>query len=299
MPEELRQQELAYVYSELGVTSSGDKLLYMYGSHEAMDYPAALVYEDTFELLPQHVRELVDSMSANEDVKNPTKTEASNRGKLATLSTPITVMVGKGKKIDWQSVQAGPASQQAKPAAGGRLVEAYVWEPMTPEQAERASLLAKDIVEQQWMIANEVVRSFGERRGEEGSLVVHTSLIEPVHRSATYQFSREWPDVRQALVKPADDALSGTLDSLVIAIEAAEEDEFLDTLAKHHPLLIDAEFAKIILKAVGESGIKKDVEGRVLQAKKAALYIELTNRHEVSADVAKVLVEQVHDQIPF
>lgn len=302
--EEARQQEIGGMYSELGVTSGGDKLAYMYDMNPGLDYPIAMVYEEEFELLPQYVRVMVEQASVNDDVKNPTKAEAESRGKMLAIEPPFTATIKKkGKKVDWQSVQVGPAASQPAQQAAGMPAGPYVWEPLTPEQWGLAKGLARDVTGLQLLLANEFALNLAEDVGQddEDQFAPETilNLTEAAFRSSSYEFAKVWPSVRGALVQSSDDALGGTLDSLVIAVQEAEEDEFLATLAEHHPLLVDDEFVKVVLKTVGETGIKKDVDGRVLQARKVALYIELTSRHGLSKDLAAAMVEQTYDQIPF
>jgi hypothetical protein len=303
--EEVRQQEIGAYYGELGVTSEGDLLFYMYDMNPGLQYVIAVEYEDKFSSIPEPLKSIVDAMALDEDkinkyLKNPTKAEAQRDNMLVLLENPITALVKKkGKRIDWSNVQAGPASQQAGQA--GQPAGTYVWAPLTSEQWEQARLLAGDVSGLQLLLAEELAIGLQEDIGQQDDeqFVVETTLAlqEQVFRSASFEFAKLWPSVRGALVSNADDA--GPLDALWMALQEVEEDGFLDTLADVHPLIIDGDFAKALLKALGETGIKKDADGRVLQAKKVALFIELTSRHGLDKSLAKAMVDQAYEQIPF
>lgn len=301
MSDEARWQEMSAWYKEIGTTSSGDMIVFLYDMNPGLKWVIAVVYEEDFHRLPEPLKTLVDEAVAaeriDERLQNPTKADAESWDKLELFDPPFTAMVGKGKKIDWSTVKVG-ATGEANDV--GIPVGPYVWEPMTPGQAGLASKLAQDVATLSWMIADEVLEEFAEFVGEDSLPEdMYADMIPAVHRSASFEFSKLWPSVRGSLVRPAEDAFDGTLDALVVAVQEVEEGEFLATLVAHHPLLIDEDFAKVVLKTVGEKGIKKDVDGRVLQAKKAALYIELTSRHGLGKDVAVAIVEQVYEQIPF
>jgi hypothetical protein len=303
MSDEGREQEIGAYYAELGLTADGDTIFYMYDMNPGLKWVICQEYEDKFNTMPEPLKSIATGMALDEDkvnryLKGPTKEEAERDGKLVLLESPMTVFVKKkGKRADWST--AGAASEQAAGQAG-QAPGTYTWEPMTGEQASLAGELAKDVAVLQWMVADEVLEAFAEQRGEDKLPTdMYADMIEHVYRGASYEFAKLWPSVRGALVTPVGDQLGGSLDPLVIAIQEAEEADFLEVLADNHPLVIDAEFAKVILRALGETGIKKEASERVIQAKKVALYLELTSRFEVPAGEAKSAVDRLLDQIEF
>jgi hypothetical protein len=122
-------------------------------------------------------------------------------------------------------------------------------------------------------------------------------LIPDVYRGTSYEFAKVWPTVRGAVVMSLDEAAS--LEVLLDAIGDGEAEDFTKALAANHPLILDAAFAGVILKTLGETGVKSEPEDRVEQAKKAAMYIELTSRHGVSKANAKAVIGFLYDEIPF
>lgn len=299
-----REQEIGAYYGELGLTSEGDALLYMYDMNPGLQWVIAVEYEDKFNTLPEPMKSAVDDLiqkdAVNKYLKNPTKAEAERDGKLVLLETPFTVFVRKkGKRVEWQTMRAGGAGEQAEQAASGLAAGTYVWEPLTDEQTELAKQLAKDVVEIQWILAHETLDSLAEDTGaDEIKMDMYATMAEHVYRSASYDFAKLWPTVRGSYVAPVSDGLDA-VDVWLGAIKETPADDFLETLAEYHPLIIDADFAKVVLKSLGETGIKPDAEGRVLQAKKVFLFIELTSRHGLSKGMAKTMVDQAYDQIPF
>jgi hypothetical protein len=304
---EARVQTIGGWYKELGVSGSGDKMAYLYDMNPGLQYVIATVYEEDFDKLPPHLATKVMNAPVNEVISNPEKAKAENTGMLELVDPEFRVVIDphrKGKHIDWEAT--GDLSKQAAGGGpsglAGQLVESYVWEELSPEQWERAASLAGDVVGLQWGLAKEVIAGFAEIAGVEPDEVdvdAYASLIESVQRGASYDFAKLWPSVRGASIAALADL--ATLDKLELAVRAGKPEDLTQILADNHPLVIDAAFAKVIFKSLGETGVAAEEDDRVLQAKRAALYVELTNRHGVTdAATARGIVEEVYDdEVPF
>jgi hypothetical protein len=79
-------------------------------------------------------------------------------------------------------------------------------------------------------------------------------------------------------------------DSVIDTIEYGKPETFLVDVANAHPLLVDEDHARILLKEVGATGVPKDAVGRLNLAEKVWLYVELVSRFNFSKTVAKQMV---------
>lgn len=281
-------------------TSAGDMVIYLYDENPKLNFAIALVYEEEFEKLPSYIKENLDAVIEDEGVNKylksaPTKADAQNEGWLRTIDPPLKVMVKK-KRIDWLAsgdvASGGPAGHPAQ--AGGQLPAEYIWEPLTQEQHDRADELIADLTQLQWVMLRHTLSAAAQEELLENP---PTELLASMYRAVSYEFAKVWPAVRGAVGKPLLDSVSmgNTLEALL----EVEAEDFIQALVDASDFIVDADFAKLMLKAVGETGIKSAPEERVTQARKVFLFVELTTRHGLNKGLAKNLVSEAFDQIPF
>jgi len=302
MADEARQQEIMG-WVGISKTSKDDMLIYLYDSNPALEYAIVNLYEEDFEKMPPHfgkaLMAAVDKEGVNEFLQAaPKKSEAQAKGWLREIEPPFHVMVHK-KKINWgQTGDLASGKPAVQMALAGQVAQQAWAGPLTGKQLGLASELVKDVVGLQWALAIETVDGFMEAIGTDTiEPELYANLVEPVFRGASFDFAKVWPSVRGAVMVSTDEAAS--LDGLFKAVHETEPEKLFDLLADKHSMILDAGFAKIIFKTLGMTSLKPRADGRVEQAKKAVMYIELTTRHGLEKEVAIEAVNNAFDQIPF
>lgn len=305
MADEVRQQEIGFWIGPQ-VSSNGDLLIHCYDTNERTRYAVATIYEEDFEKLPKSIAPVLEQRIKVGDIDKSgqrlDREKAKQDDYFSVVVPPWKVYVS-GKKVVWDYMDGKlelPAQLQASPQASkaGSIAGAYVWVPLVDEQLHNYGQLASDEVD----LAATLFRLCQDAVAEMDVADEHRhDVLMALFRHTGYNVDKMWPTVRGSMIEPVESDgfdMSATLDDQIEAVKNGSPEDFLDTVAEH-PLITDANHAKAVLKAVGESGIAKAPSDRLIQAKKAWLYTDMVSKLGMGKELAVSLTSQAFDQIPF